>query len=95
VLSTDPRRVAWCLDRVPAGGSAINNVVLHLAHPSLPFGGAGESGMGSYHGEYGFRAFSHERAVLIQGPFSIHRRFQPPYTDKVRRLVALVTRFLK
>jgi aldehyde dehydrogenase (NAD+) len=95
VFSTDPRRVAWCLDRVPAGGSAINNVVLHLAHPSLPFGGAGESGMGSYHGEYGFRAFSHERAVLIQGPFSIHRRFQPPYTDKVRRLVALVTRFLK
>eukprot|EP00948_MAST-09A_sp_MAST-9A-sp1_P003643 g3643.t1 len=47
-----------------SGGACINACLLHMANECLPFGGFGESGMGSYHGEYGFRAFSHERALL-------------------------------
>ncbi|KAA9393180.1 aldehyde dehydrogenase family protein [Kocuria coralli] len=47
-----------------SGGMAIGAPLVHLAHPHLPFGGVGESGMGSYHGEYSLRTFSHERAVL-------------------------------
>lgn len=47
-----------------AGGVAINDTVLHLAVPGLPFGGVGDSGTGAYHGIHGFRAFSHDKAVL-------------------------------
>lgn len=47
-----------------AGGVAINDTVLHLAVPGLPFGGVGDSGTGAYHGVHGFRAFSHHKAVL-------------------------------
>lgn len=54
------------LTRVSFGGGCINDTLLHLANPYLPFGGVGESGTGSYHGEYGFRAFSHYKSVLKQ-----------------------------
>ncbi|MCZ6860502.1 MAG: aldehyde dehydrogenase family protein [Alphaproteobacteria bacterium] len=47
-----------------AGGVTINDTVLHLAVPGLPFGGVGDSGTGAYHGIHGFRAFSHDKAVL-------------------------------
>ncbi len=86
------------IDRViaetTAGGTAINNVVLHLANPDLPFGGVGASGMGNYHGEFGFRTFSHERAVLTQGRLSFFQYLYPPYTDRVRGLVARITSWL-
>jgi len=62
-----------------AGGTVINNVVLHLLNPDLPFGGVGMSGMGSYHGRFGFRAFSHERAIMMQGRFNPASWFYPPY----------------
>ncbi|MCP8968467.1 aldehyde dehydrogenase [Ectobacillus ponti] len=54
------------IERVPFGGGCVNDTIYHLATPYLPFGGVGESGMGSYHGEYSFRAFSHYKSVLHQ-----------------------------
>ncbi|TMV51472.1 aldehyde dehydrogenase [Paenibacillus mesophilus] len=54
------------LSRVSFGGGCINDTLLHLANPYLPFGGVGDSGTGSYHGEFGFRAFSHYKSVLKQ-----------------------------
>ena len=48
--------------RPPPAESCVNNTLLHLANPGLPFGGVGPSGMGNYHGRAGFRTFSHERA---------------------------------
>ncbi|KAK4370454.1 hypothetical protein RND71_009929 [Anisodus tanguticus] len=76
---------------ISAGGLLINDTTLHLALSSLPFGGVGESGMGSYHGRFSFEAFSHKKAVL-------HRSFggevgarYPPYTPgKMRFLKALL-----
>lgn len=47
-----------------SGGACVNDVVSHMIGAGLPFGGLGESGMGSYHGRAGFEAFSHQRAVL-------------------------------
>jgi len=67
------------LEQTSAGGSAINNVAMHLLNPNLPFGGTGWSGMGKYHGRYGFAVFSNERAVMKQGKFSPARWFYPPY----------------
>jgi aldehyde dehydrogenase (NAD+) len=52
------------VERVSFGGGCINNVVLHLSDPGLPFGGVGSSGTGSYHGKHGFDCFSHRKAVL-------------------------------
>src|SRR3546814_7729126 len=52
------------LKRTSAGGTCINHVVMHFAQGNLPFGGVNNSGIGSAHGEFGFKAFSHERAVV-------------------------------
>ena len=46
------------------GGGCVNDTIMHLANGHMPFGGVGESGMGSYHGKYSFRTFSHEKSVL-------------------------------
>ncbi len=53
----------WFLDRIESGGVSINETILHISNPHLPFGGVGESGMGSYHGIHGFTAFSHMRSI--------------------------------
>jgi aldehyde dehydrogenase (NAD+) len=78
------------LQRTSSGGVCFNDVVMHVGVPELPFGGVGNSGMGSYHGEAGFRTFSHERSVLRR-PFRLDLPFRyPPYAGKlplVRRLL--------
>jgi len=93
-FSRSHRSAERILAATSAGGSAVNDVVMHLANPYLPFGGVGASGMGSYHGEYGFRTFSHERAVLRQTPFSLAPLLYPPYTRRTRRMLAVIDRFL-
>ncbi len=50
---------------LPFGGGCVNDCVMHLANPRLPFGGVGESGMGAYHGRAGFDCFSREKAVYV------------------------------
>jgi len=94
LFTKDERTVDKVLGGTSAGGTAINAVVIQLVNPELPFGGTGESGLGSYHGIFGFRAFSHERAVLRQGFVSTVQRFFPPYTGSVRKQLALVRKFL-
>ncbi|MCI3983337.1 aldehyde dehydrogenase family protein [Bacillus vallismortis] len=54
------------LQHTTSGNAAINDVVVHFSDVNLPFGGVNTSGIGSYHGVYGFKAFSHEKGVLIQ-----------------------------
>ena len=74
------------------GGGCINDTVVHLATPFMPFGGFGESGMGSYHGKSGFDAFSHKKSILDKKLFlDLPIRYQP-YTKTKRRLIDL---FLK
>ncbi|WP_338780733.1 aldehyde dehydrogenase [Metabacillus sp. FJAT-52054] len=53
-------------NRISFGGGCINDTLMHIATPYLPFGGVGESGMGSYHGKYSFETFSHAKSVLKQ-----------------------------
>ncbi|KAK9266228.1 hypothetical protein L1049_012432 [Liquidambar formosana] len=77
---------------ISAGGMLINDTILHLTVSTLPFGGVGESGMGSYHGKFSFDAFSHKKAVLYRsfdGDASVR---YPPYTPgKLRLLKALMS----
>lgn len=78
--------------RTSAGGTCINQVALQFLHHNLPFGGVNHSGIGSYHGEWGIRAFSHERAVL-DAKVQLAGAFFPPYGARARRMVALLTRW--
>lgn len=48
------------------GGGSINDTLYHLANPHLPFGGVGQSGMGSYHGKHSFNTFSHQKSIMKQ-----------------------------
>jgi aldehyde dehydrogenase (NAD+) len=63
VYSNDESTVQKVLDRTSSGGVTVNGVFSHYLENRLPFGGVNGSGMGSYHGYFGFKAFSHERAV--------------------------------
>ncbi|MDO5028596.1 MAG: aldehyde dehydrogenase [Bacillota bacterium] len=75
------------------GGGCINDVVMHISNHKLPFGGVGYSGMGHYHGQYGFNTFSHQKAIvkssrLIDLPF----RYKPFDEKKVKLLKWLYKR---
>jgi len=54
------------LSETSSGGACVNECILHLSNPLLPFGGVGKSGMGSYHGKRSFDTFSHNKSVLIK-----------------------------
>ncbi|MCL2421539.1 MAG: aldehyde dehydrogenase, partial [Defluviitaleaceae bacterium] len=68
------------LGHVVSGGGCVNDVVVQLSVPWLPFGGVGESGMGSYHGKAGFDAFTHYRSVLYKSRFVDMVLRYPPYS---------------
>jgi aldehyde dehydrogenase (NAD+) len=81
------------IERTSSGAAGINLTVVHFLHPDLPFGGVNNSGIGASHGEYGFRAFSHEKALMEDKHSLIHLLF-PPYTRWVRRLIDAAVRIL-
>ena len=69
-----------------SGGVTINDTVIHVANGNLPFGGVGNSGMGSYHGKASFDAFTHKRSVMERGTFvEFNIRFAP-YKEKINIL---------
>ncbi len=72
------------LTEISFGGGCVNDTILHLATPYMGFGGVGESGMGAYHGERGFFAFSHVKSILKKGKFELSLRYAP-YTEKKKR----------
>ncbi len=95
VFSQHEATVERLLRETRSGGACVNTVVLHNVNPNLPFGGVGHSGVGAYHGETGFRTFSHERAVLRQGRTSLVHLFFPPYTGKAQKLARLASRLFE
>jgi aldehyde dehydrogenase (NAD+) len=78
------------LGRLSAGSVCINDAVIFMVSPQLPFGGVGNSGMGRYTGWYGFETFSHMRPVM-QRSFRLDSSLRyPPYTEKKAKLLKLV-----
>ena len=67
------------LDGTISGGATVNGTLLHIAQESLPFGGVGPSGIGAYHGEEGFRRFSHARSVFRVGRINASEMLGPPW----------------
>lgn len=70
------------ISKISFGGGCINDVVMHLSNDYLPFGGVGNSGMGNYHGKFGFAAFSHEKAILDRATWGEPDLKYPPYSEK-------------
>jgi len=68
------------------GGGCVNDTVIHLGSHHVPFGGVGESGIGSYHGKAGFDTFSHYKTIVRRGALDLPLRY-PPYGDKALRIL--------
>jgi acyl-CoA reductase-like NAD-dependent aldehyde dehydrogenase len=81
------RRADKVLRETTSGGAAINETLLHIAQDELPFGGIGPSGMGSYHGLDGFRAFSHEKGVFYQARLNGTVLLGAPYTELAKKMI--------
>ena len=80
-FGSDKAEERTVLTRTISGGVTVNDVLFHNAMEDLPFGGVGPSGMGNYHGQDGFKTFSHARAVYRQSGLDIAKLsgFKPPY----------------
>ena len=81
----DRSKAREVLERTVSGGVTLNDVMFHITADELPFGGVGASGMGHYHGEHGFKTFSHAKAVYQQSPLSVGRLVGalPPYGKRL------------
>lgn len=89
-FGTDTAARDRVLARTVSGGVSVNDTLMHIAHDNLPFGGVGESGWGSYHGETGFLRFTQQKAVLVQSRWSGGAMVYPPYGEKFRRMMKLL-----
>ncbi|KAJ1386632.1 Aldehyde/histidinol dehydrogenase [Sesbania bispinosa] len=74
------------VENISSGGMLINDTILHVATPGLPFGGVEESGMGCYHGKFSFDGFSHKKAVLYRSFEADSSIRYPPYTPEKAKI---------
>ena len=80
LFSNDKAEQAAWLGQLSFGGGCINDAIMHITNPNLPFGGVGQSGTGSYHGKAGFETFSHRKSVFEKPRlFEVPLKY-PPYT---------------
>ena len=90
LFTSDRHLEARAMKEIPFGGGCVNDAVLHLASPYLPFGGTGQSGMGAYHGKYSFDTFTHYKGVLRQTTrFDLPMRY-----GKTKSALGIMKRFL-
>ncbi len=82
IFSKDSKTIKHIIKNTSAGGTCVNDVLIHISNPKLPFGGVNGSGMGSSHGFHGFKAFSHERAIMFQRKLDFNKIIYPPYMGK-------------
>ncbi|CAA7195942.1 aldehyde dehydrogenase [Chryseobacterium potabilaquae] len=82
LFSDDSKEKKAFLERFSFGGGCINDVIMHLGNKNLPFGGVGSSGMGRYHGKFGFEAFSHQKPILERVTWGEPNIKYPPYSEK-------------
>ena len=86
-FSASARSLQQLTEQTHAGNQCNNDTLMFMLNPELPFGGVGPSGMGRYHGKFGFDTFSHLKAVM-QRPFWLDPNFRyPPYTSFKRKLL--------
>ncbi|MEB7744966.1 aldehyde dehydrogenase [Staphylococcus epidermidis] len=84
LFSEDENMTHRVLEELSFGGGAINDTLMHLANPNLPFGGVGSSGIGQYHGKYSFDTFSHMKSYTFKSTRLESSFFFPPYKGKFK-----------
>ncbi|HEY4640120.1 MAG TPA: aldehyde dehydrogenase family protein, partial [Thermoanaerobaculia bacterium] len=95
LFSRDRKVKERVLRETSAGGTAINDTLIHFYQLNLPFGGIGQSGIGKAHGRFGFEAFSNARGVLEQPlTFSGIQLMYPPYTKLKQKLIDFTVKWL-
>lgn len=93
IFSADQKHIDNLTHRLSFGGCSINDTVIHLANSETPFGGVGNSGMGSYHGKAGFDAFSHTKTIVRKYNWiDMPMRYQPYNRHLYNRILRI---FLK
>ena len=90
LFSTNSDEKKSFTEKISFGGGCINDVVMHLSNDHLPFGGVGNSGIGSYHGSTGFDAFSHQKSILERANWGEPDFKYPPYSEKKLRWIKKV-----
>ena len=85
-FSENKKKVEQILNDITCGGVTINDTIIHVANPSLPFGGVGSCGMGKYHGKASFDTFSHEKSVMKRGTFIEFEIRFAPFEGKIKLL---------
>ena len=93
IYSKDNKLTDKVIRETSAGDTCVNQTVMHFLHPNLPFGGVNNSGIGKSGGVWGFRAFTHERSVLVDKHSSLSM-FYPPYTPGVRKVIKATMKML-
>ncbi|PLW83567.1 coniferyl aldehyde dehydrogenase [Kineobactrum sediminis] len=90
-FGTDKQEEKAVLTRTTSGGACINDVIMHVMQEELPFGGVGPSGMGAYHGEAGFRTFSHAKSVYRQASINVGKLggMLPPYNKATEKTIKM------
>ncbi|PTQ89835.1 aldehyde dehydrogenase family protein [Agitococcus lubricus] len=83
------------LTSTSSGGACINHCLMQFVHGNLPFGGVNNSGIGNSHGYFGFKAFSHERAIVKASKLMLVGLFFPPYDDKRRKIIRMIVDSMK
>uniref|UniRef100_A0A8C4Y1M1 Aldehyde dehydrogenase domain-containing protein n=1 Tax=Gopherus evgoodei TaxID=1825980 RepID=A0A8C4Y1M1_9SAUR len=85
VFASDSKLVRRVLERTSSGGFGANDTIMQMTLISLPFGGIGNSGLGSYHGKFSFDTFSHHRACLLRslGLETVNALRYPPYSERL------------
>ena len=92
MFSSNRKNIKYVTNRLSFGGGCINDTIIHLATSEMPFGGVGESGMGSYHGRAGFEAFSHTKSIVDKKTWmDLPMRYQP-YKKLYEKMLKLVLR---
>ena len=79
IFGRNQKAIDRVLNETTSGSTCVNHCILQIENLSVPFGGVGMSGTGNYHGIYGFKTFSHERNVMLQGAFDPLSFLYPPY----------------
>lgn len=92
VFTSRPETERRVIEEIPFGGGCVNNALIHLANPNIPFGGVGQSGMGAYHGKDSFDTFSHRKSV-VKSSFMMDVKLKyPPYT---KDRLGLIRKFMR
>jgi len=90
LFSKNTDQIDYFNTKLSFGGGCINDCIIHLANSNLPFGGVGDSGMGSYHGKKSFETFSHNKSILKKNARIDIKIRKPPLKGKLDKLKKLM-----